>query len=42
MIIDACKPYKWIKDFPVSNVMSAEQKADVTKRWKRVLDKLDD
>ena len=41
MIIDACKPYQWLKKFPASNVMSPEQKARVTEKWKKVLDKVD-
>jgi UbiD family decarboxylase len=40
MIIDACKPYRWLKDFPASNVMSAEQRARVSEKWKDILGKV--
>jgi len=41
MIIDACKPFRWLEKFPVSNVMSAERKAEMTKKWWHILKKLE-
>jgi hypothetical protein len=41
MIIDACKPFRWLEKFPASNVMSAERKAEMTKKWQHLLKKLE-
>ncbi len=41
MIIDACRPFRWLKEFPASNVMSAETKVEMTKKWQNVLKKLE-
>jgi 4-hydroxy-3-polyprenylbenzoate decarboxylase len=40
IVIDACKPYRWLKDFPPSNVMSAEKKKTIAEKWSSVLAKL--
>lgn len=37
MIIDACRPYRWIKEFPATNVMSAEKKKRVAQKWSHLL-----
>lgn len=36
-IIDACKPYEWIKDFPMSVRYSEEIKKGVMNKWKDIL-----
>ncbi len=41
MIIDACRPYRWLKEFPISNAMSDERKAEMSKKWQQVLKKLE-
>jgi 4-hydroxy-3-polyprenylbenzoate decarboxylase len=35
-IIDACKPYDWIKDFPATNVASPELRRRVLEKWKEL------
>jgi 4-hydroxy-3-polyprenylbenzoate decarboxylase len=37
MVIDACRPFRWIKDFPATNVMSPELKKKVAAKWKESL-----
>ncbi|HZT07300.1 MAG TPA: UbiD family decarboxylase [Chloroflexota bacterium] len=32
-IINACKPYEWIKDFPKANKVSAELRRQTTEKW---------
>jgi 4-hydroxy-3-polyprenylbenzoate decarboxylase len=36
-IIDACKPYDWIKDFPPTNVASLELRKKTVEKWKGLL-----
>ncbi len=33
-IINACKPYEWIKDFPRTNIASPELRSRVLAKWK--------
>ncbi|MBM2812004.1 MAG: UbiD family decarboxylase [Chloroflexi bacterium] len=33
VIINACKPYEWIKDFPRTNIASPELRAQVRAKW---------
>ncbi len=33
-IINACKPYEWIKDFPKTNIASPELRSRVLDKWK--------
>jgi UbiD family decarboxylase len=33
-IINACKPYEWIKEFPATNVASPELRRKVLEKWK--------
>jgi len=40
MIIDACRPYRWLKDFPPTNVMSAEKKRSIMTKWQSTIAKL--
>ena len=40
IVIDACRPFRWLKDFPTTNVMSAERKKKISDKWKNVLGKL--
>jgi len=35
-IIDACKPYSWIKDFPRTNLASRELRSTVLNKWKEL------
>jgi 4-hydroxy-3-polyprenylbenzoate decarboxylase len=35
-IIDACKPYAWIKEFPATNVASPELRGKVLEKWKEL------
>ena len=35
-IIDACKPYDWIKQFPATNVASPELRGKVLEKWKEL------
>ncbi|MGH7765932.1 MAG: UbiD family decarboxylase [Candidatus Binatia bacterium] len=37
-VIDACKPYDWIKDFPKVASTSAEEKNKVMAKWKNVFE----
>jgi UbiD family decarboxylase len=37
-VIDACKPYDWIKDFPRVASTSAEEKSKVMAKWKHVFE----
>jgi UbiD family decarboxylase len=37
MIIDACRPYRWLKEFPATNVMTAQRKKQVSEKWKKLL-----
>jgi 4-hydroxy-3-polyprenylbenzoate decarboxylase len=34
IVIDACKPYRWIKEFPASNVMDEEKKKKIIAKWR--------
>ncbi len=40
IVIDACRPYRWLKEFPATNVMSAERKKQMTEKWSGVLQRL--
>ena len=33
-IINACKPYEWKDEFPITNIASPEQRAAVLDKWK--------
>jgi len=33
IVIDACRPYSWRKDFPKATAISPEYKAEVLKKW---------
>ncbi|MBM2810675.1 MAG: UbiD family decarboxylase [Chloroflexi bacterium] len=35
-IINACKPYEWIKDFPPTNIASPELRKRVLDKWKEL------
>jgi hypothetical protein len=35
-IIDACKPYDWIREFPPTNVASPELRRKVLDKWKEL------
>jgi 4-hydroxy-3-polyprenylbenzoate decarboxylase len=35
-IINACKPYEWIKDFPPTNIASPELRSKVLGKWKEL------
>jgi len=35
-IIDACKPYHWIKDFPSTNIASQELRRQVLQKWREL------
>jgi len=37
MIIDACRPYEWFKDFPPAIEVSPEQKEAALKKWQKEL-----
>jgi 4-hydroxy-3-polyprenylbenzoate decarboxylase len=37
IVIDACRPYRWLKDFPPANVMSMERKNKIIEKWKDLL-----
>ncbi|HWP60765.1 MAG TPA: UbiD family decarboxylase [Candidatus Acidoferrales bacterium] len=41
IIVDACRPYGWIQDFPRTNTISAEKRASIQKKWQHVLAKLE-
>ncbi len=32
-IIDACRPYRWIKDFPKVHALEPEERAKISKKW---------
>ncbi len=34
MIIDACKPYRWMKDFPIVNAANPELRRNVIRKWR--------
>jgi hypothetical protein len=36
IVIDACRPYRWLKEFPATNVMSRRRKKTIRK-WRRAL-----
>ena len=40
IVIDACRPYRWLKEFPATNVMSPDKKKQIAAKWRSVLDKL--
>ncbi|MBM4296439.1 MAG: UbiD family decarboxylase, partial [Deltaproteobacteria bacterium] len=40
IVIDACKPYRWLNEFPPSNVMSPDKKKQVADKWRSVLCRL--
>jgi len=40
MVIDACRPYSWIKKFPRTNALSADKKNSIRKKWQHVLSRL--
>jgi 4-hydroxy-3-polyprenylbenzoate decarboxylase len=33
-IINACKPYEWIKEFPITNVASPELRRQTLEKWR--------
>jgi len=37
MIIDACRPFEWMKDFPPAAEISADYQQALTKKWKKEL-----
>ena len=37
IIIDACRPYSWMKDFPPVSAVSAEYKQQVIRKWGHLL-----
>jgi 4-hydroxy-3-polyprenylbenzoate decarboxylase len=39
IIIDACRPYSWRKDFPIASAVSPEYKEKVKQKWARILPK---
>ncbi|MGH7770241.1 MAG: UbiD family decarboxylase [Candidatus Binatia bacterium] len=39
IIIDACRPFHWRKDFPAISGISPEYKAEMLKRWARLFEK---
>jgi 4-hydroxy-3-polyprenylbenzoate decarboxylase len=36
-VINACKPYEWLKEFPPTNVASPELRRKVLEKWKQLL-----
>ena len=40
IVIDACRPYRWLKEFPATNVMSQDKKKQIAAKWRSVLDKV--
>jgi 4-hydroxy-3-polyprenylbenzoate decarboxylase len=38
LVINACRPYEWLADFPPVNVNSPELRQRIQRRWKDVLD----
>ncbi|HZT07986.1 MAG TPA: UbiD family decarboxylase [Chloroflexota bacterium] len=39
-LIDACRPFAWRESFPDSNVFSADERADVSARWRSLIEEL--
>ena len=39
MIIDACRPYEWLKDFPAAVEISAQQKDAAMRNWRELFDR---
>jgi UbiD family decarboxylase len=39
IIIDACRPYNWIKEFPAVSSISPEYKTEILKRWEHLFGK---
>jgi 4-hydroxy-3-polyprenylbenzoate decarboxylase len=37
MVIDACRPFQWLKEFPPTNVMSTAKKKSILEKWRAVL-----
>ncbi len=37
MIIDACRPFEWMKDFPLPAEISPEEQQALTTKWKKQL-----
>jgi len=33
VVVDACRPYEWMKDFPAVVGLSPAQKEEVLKKW---------
>jgi 4-hydroxy-3-polyprenylbenzoate decarboxylase len=38
LIIDACKPFSWMKDFPPTSALTPEEAAAIEEKWKHVLE----
>jgi len=38
MIVDACRPYEWLKDFPPAVEIGREQKQAALKNWRQLFD----
>ena len=36
-IIDACRPFRWIKDFSKDHALTPEERAKVTEKWRHML-----
>ena len=36
-IIDACRPFRWIKDFSKDHALTAQERAETAAKWKHVL-----
>jgi hypothetical protein len=34
VLIDACRPYRWMEDFPAVNAFEKNIKDEVEKKWK--------
>jgi 4-hydroxy-3-polyprenylbenzoate decarboxylase len=39
IIIDACRPFHWINEFPATSTISPEYKAEMLKRWGQLFEK---
>ena len=37
-VIDACRPFEWMKDFPPVAESSPELKEKIYKKWKKVIE----
>ena len=35
-IIDACRPYRWMKDFPKVHSLEPEERAKISKKWSHI------